>query len=344
MPTTSSTSTPSADAAMPETLERCMAEQHLAPLWQLYTSLVRREPQASEPSVAWRWSALQPALERAAREVGGDLADHRALILRNPHLGGRVATTTNLLGAVQCVLDGERTLEHRHTAAACRVVLQAEGAWTYVDGKRCLMEPNDFIVTPGWAWHSHANTSGARAIWLDLLDVPLMAALDTTYGSGGPAAELPTTLPDEAFAAGGLVPEAETPAYTPRLRWAWRDVSAALDAAPTGRDGSRELRFTDPMRGGAVTHTLDARVLDLPAGRRTTARRCSANAIAVVLQGEGRSNIGEVTHHWSPRDVFTVPHWQWVTHEANSSPARLLFVSDHEALRRLGLARDEVAE
>ena len=49
----------------------------------------------------------------------------------------RVATTNNILAAVQCVLPGERTSPHRHTPAAVRLVLEGSGGATFVDGVRC---------------------------------------------------------------------------------------------------------------------------------------------------------------------------------------------------------------
>ena len=59
--------------------------------------------------------------------VTGHDADHRVLVLGNPKLQGRVASVTNIVGAIQCVMPGERTSPHRHTPAAVRVVLEGAG-------------------------------------------------------------------------------------------------------------------------------------------------------------------------------------------------------------------------
>ena len=36
------------------------------------------------------------------------------------------------------------------------VVVNA-GAYTAVDGEKTLMQPGDFVITPGWTWHHHGN-------------------------------------------------------------------------------------------------------------------------------------------------------------------------------------------
>ena len=80
---------------------------------------------------------------------------------------------------------------------------------------------------------------------------------------------------------------------------------------------------------------VDTRRLHRRAARgradRGAARLVEHNA--AVLQGEGCTRIGEVTHRGGPRVVFTLRHWQGVTHKAASSSALLLPESDHAALR-----------
>ena len=331
------------DPQAAEGLAETLPAHRLAPLWKLYTQLVQREPLPSEPAHRWRWRDLAPLVDRAEHEVAGADADHRALILAHPGFAPRPKTTARLIAAVQCVRPGERTLEHRHSAAACRLVLEGDGATTFVDGRRCPMSRHDFIITPNWSWHAHANDSGSRAVWLDLLDVPLMGALDTPFGEPGPAPAYPPAPEnaDETLAEAdaGADPRPGPPAV--QLRWAWSDTLTALAQADEAPDGSRWLRITHPVSGGPVLATLDAAVLQLAGPRWTQWRRSSASAIAVVLEGEGESVVGETSFGWQPHDIFTLPHWQWHRHRAGAAATRLLVVSDAEALRRLGLLRHQ---
>ncbi len=336
-----------AHAAGMQDLYDMMRAQSMAPLWDIYSNLVTRQPVRSEPSRIWKWAEYLPAVLRSAEAVRGELADHRVLLLKNPDAPGKMATTTNLIAGIQCVMPGERTEVHRHSASACRLILDGTGGSTFVDGKRCRMNTNDFIITPSMTWHGHENDSATRAIWLDMLDVPMLGYLDANFGAQGPAPSYPadiSTLPDNAFAGGGLVPADQAPAamaYSPRFRWAWAEVVKALEAMPAGADGTKRLRYSNPLDGGAVMATLDASVTEV-ADTESAPTRTTANGFCVVLEGEGESQVGEKRHAWRQRDIFTLPHWSWVTHRASAPRARLLVVSDREVLRRLGLLREEI--
>ena len=327
-------------------LERAMAEQGLTALWKIYDKVVTREPSGAVPSHIWRWRDLAPVVDMAAAGVTGPDADHRVLVLTNPHLDGRFASVTNIVGAIQCVLPGERTNAHRHTPAAVRIVLEGQGGGTFVDGLRCDMHDGDLIVTPNWTWHCHDNDSQARAVWVDILDVPMVKALNAVFGDMGPAPEYPinlSTLPDALFAAGGLLPVSDRQAmpHTTRFRYPWRDVVDLLEQLPPAADGTRTVRYANPVDGGPVTPTLDAYVIEIAPGRATHTMRSSACTLAVVLEGDGESRIGATTHQWQPRDIFTLPEWAWTSHKAIGTPARLLMVTDREVRRRLGLLREE---
>jgi len=329
-----------------EALAASMQRQGLLPLWEIYQKVVTREPSADIPSVHWRWRDLQEAVDLSVRAVTGHDADHRVLVLKNPHIPAGVATTHNILAAVQCVLPGERTSPHRHTPAAVRLVLDGHGGGTYVDGVRCAMHGGDFIVTPNWTWHCHDNDSDRPVTWVDILDVPLVRAANAMFGEFGPVERFPetlATLPDALFERGGLAPVSDRPAvgYTPRFRYAWSDVCSVLAAMAPEEDGSRTVRYTNLLDGGPVVPTLDARVLELKSGRPTAPQRSTASRLAVVIEGRGTSQVGGRTHEWEARDIFTIPEWSTVTHRAIDPQARMLIVSDEHHRRLLGLYREE---
>jgi gentisate 1,2-dioxygenase len=75
---------------------------------------------------------------------------------------------------------------------------------------------------------------------------------------------------------------------------------------------------------------------------RTRRRRSTCNAIYLVVQGEGRSTVGEHSFEWSRHDVFSVPHWTWASHEARGAAADLLLVTDRAIYERLELLREEI--
>jgi gentisate 1,2-dioxygenase len=59
-----------------------------------------------------------------------------------------------------------------------------------------------------------------------------------------------------------------------------------------------------------------------------------------VVEGRGRSRIAGLTFDWQPRDIFVVPSWMPVAHEALED-AILFSMSDRPAQQALGLWRQQ---
>ena len=341
------------DGSLPRTSEQeqflaDVAENRLAPLWEIYQNLVVDEPNRAEPAVIWKWAEMEPLVEKSAELVKGEAADHRVLVLNNPHLDGPPATSPTIVAAYQCVLPGEKTSPHRHTPAATRVILEGTGGATFVDGKRCDMHDGDLIITPNWTWHCHENDSDTRAVWLDILDLPFVGKLDAVFGDMGPVDAFPeniATLADGNFASGGLVPatSAASVRHSPRLRYPWAEVLEAMDAAPDAGDGSKTVAYCNPLDGSPLTPTLDSKALSLKGGQATAKTRTTSNGICIVQDGEGVSEIGDQTIEWGPKDVFTHPHWIWTSHRAETDTAHMIMISDREMLGKLNLLREETA-
>jgi gentisate 1,2-dioxygenase len=247
------------------------------------------------------------------------------------------------------------------------------GAVTVVDGKRCTMEPGDLVLTPAMSWHEHVHEGPVRAgplpsgpesprgpaseasvaadstpmVWFDGLDYPLARQLQDVFFEHGPGPTPPrglAELPDATLAEGGVVPD-DVPAltaYSPLYRYAWSRVREVLAALPPSADGSRRLRYVNPVDGGAVMPTIDCHALRLPAGVVTRPLRSTATAMVVVIEGEGETRIGEQRIAWKQHDVFTLPRWAWTEHKA-SARATLFLMSDRELLKRIDHLREETA-
>lgn len=324
-----------------------LADANIQPLWDRYDDLLPEERVAPDAPMVWHWSDLQPFIDRAARDVSMSDAERRVLMLINPAFDGRPVTTTNLFAGMQILEPGEQARPHRHTPSAMRFIVDGSGGATIVNGQRCDMTPGDLILTPNWAWHEHINDSDSRIVWLDALDVPLAHSLGTVFSQRGKANAFDDNLsafPDAAFDAAGLTPEvaaAPTP-YSPMFRYPWERTAATLSATPPAADSSRRLRYTNPVDGTPAVPTLDCFAWKIEAGRPTTPTRSTSNAVFIAVDGEGTSRIGDHTIEWQAHDVFTVPHWNWVSHEASSDLAHLFCFTDREVMRRLNFLHDEV--
>ncbi len=325
-----------------------LEDANILPLWDRYHDVLPLEPTAPDRPMRWRWTDLLPFVDRAERDVSMEDAVRRVLMLINPAFDGKPYTTTNLFAGMQILGAGERAPAHRHTPSAMRFIIEGGGA-TIVNSQHCPMEPGDLILTPNWAWHEHVNDTDHRVVWLDALDLPLTANLGTLFSQHGGTNEFAddiSALPDAAFAGAGLVPQIEAApvSYSPMFRYPWTRTLPALDAAPAAPDGSRRVRYTNPVDGGPAITTMDCYAWRINKGAPTETRRTSANAVFLVVDGEGTSRIGDDTIEWRQHDVFTTPHWNWTSHEAASDNAHLFYFTDREVLRRLNFLREETQD
>jgi gentisate 1,2-dioxygenase len=324
-----------------------LAAANLHPLWDRFKTLTPVRPQPRDAPLIWRWKDIEPFAERAVGEVAIDDVERRALILVNPAFAGETVTTNNLIAAFTVLDPGDRARPHRHTFAAIRFATRAEGAATIVNGQRCAMRDGDLILTPPMCWHGHINESNHRIIWFDAANIPLLRTLDANFFEPGP--------PDSDFwqaeggderlwAEPGLIGAdvAGHPAHSPKYRYCGEATRRLLSAVPKGPDGAHTVRYVNPVTGGAVMPALDCYAVRLKRAGPTRAKRSTCNMICLVVSGAGRSSIGEHSFVWSQHDVFSIPHWTWASHEAESGDADLFIVSDKSAYERLDLLREEL--
>lgn len=331
----------------PQFGERAVTK-NLYPLWERTTLHQTGQPQPEEAAM-WHWPDVQQLIEEAVAQTSTSVSERRVLLMGNPAFQKphETRTTTTLQGAFQILMPGESARPHRHTPNALRFMLEDGGeTYTVVDGKECRMERNDIVLTPAHTWHSHYHNGSDRSVWFDALDASLVGYLDCGFFEPGTKlGNYPMTVPDDAFTVPGLTPvldDAVSTAYSPRFRFPWSDTLRALDASPPLEDGTVRLRLTHPGDNGMAMWPMDSFVLRL-SRTRSRPRRSTASALCVVASGEGVSKIGDQEIRWGERDIFTLPHWAWVSHRATSDDAVIFMVTDRGYLDRLGFLRDEDA-
>ncbi|WP_049578756.1 cupin domain-containing protein [Streptomyces sp. SBT349] len=328
----------------------------LRPLWTITEQLLTPTPRPRAVPWLWRSSAMRPLAERAIRlvpvERGGE---RRVLSLTNPGLGGRPYAAGTLWGAIQCLGPRETAPAHRHSPGAIRFVIEGEGVWTTVDGDACDMHPGDLVLTPGGAWHDHANGGDGNMFWFDGLDLPMVEALDAVFFEQHPELNQPITgahnRSEAAYADGGGTPDATMadgavtrpldPAHSPLLVYRWAATDERLTRLAAAGDAPLvSVEFTNPHSGASVLPTLSCgmhRVL--PGGSSAPVRR-SGNTVFVVFRGEGSSVIDGRRFAWEAGDMFVVPSWSAAEH-ASAAGADLFSLGDAPVLRALGIYREE---
>ena len=325
----------------------------LAPLWNVYGEALIDEPKSKAVPHVWPWKELRPQALRAAELIGPEDAERRVLMLLNPAISGRIATTNTLFSGLQIVLPGEVARAHRHTPAALRFIIDSEGGYTTVDGDRIPMHPGDLVLTPNWTWHDHLNDTDSPMIWLDGLDIPLVHLLESVFFEPYPEDVQPVTHPIDTslamYGAGALRPSWESPSssHSPLMHYPWEQTWASLQRLAPVVEGSPYdgvvLEYTNPTTGGPAFPTMACHVQLLRPGESTKAHRHTASTIYHVVEGQGHSIVDGQQLDWEDKDVFCVPGWTYHEHVNGSTtePAVLFSFTDAPVLRSLSLLREQ---
>ncbi len=331
-----------------------MSPLNLAPLWEVLHNLVPLQPNSPCVPALWKYEQVRPFLLRAGDAITAEEAVRRVLILENPALRGKSCITQSLYAGLQLIRPGEVAPAHRHTQSALRFIVEGSGAYTAVDGERTTMRPGDFITTPSWTFHDHGNDADVPVIWLDGLDLPLVAHLDAGFAETASAkTQFVSKAEGSSFARYGhnMAPVREANAMgrsSPIFSYPYERSREALhqlerDAPVDAWDGVK-LRYINPLTGGSPMPTMATFMQRLPAGFDGKAYRQTDGAIFSVVEGSGTAYIeshhGKQTFAFSPRDHFVVPSWQTLRLESNSGCVLFSF-SDRPVQQALGLHREE---
>lgn len=320
-----------------------MANAHVSALWE------RTGPdpgELKETPYLWPWAELDPLLDVAVEQTDMDNAERRVLVLENPAYRDthRTGASLNMVVNLQVLMPGESARPHRHRLNALRFIIEGDGtAITTVDGTPCPMVSGDFVLTPGWCWHEHSHEGKGRAVWLDALDAQLQRHLCTNEFEAGPSNDMPPPRVEEAYAGAGVtpvMPQDDKP-YSPIFRYPLAKVVEAFGAMPADPDGSRRIRYTNPLTGGPAMPGLDCYMLAPGISTDTRSHRTNANMMCLAVEGEGVSQVGDETLHWRKNDIFSLPRGHWISHRAKSGDAKLFQLTDREVLRRLDYLREE---
>lgn len=331
---------------------RRLDRESLAPLWEVLHGLVIPEPRTPCRPALWKYGAIRPYVMESGRMITAREAIRRVLILENPGLRGQSAITRSLFCGLQLILPGEIAPSHRHTQSALRFIVEGSGAYTAVDGERTTMHPGDFIITPSWTWHDHGNPGNEPVVWMDGLDIQILALFDAQFAENYPEEVQPVTRPEgdsQARYGCNLVPLGATPPFgetSPVFSYPYarsREALAALaKAGPPDPCHGWKMQFINPLTGGPAMPTIGAFIQLLPAGMKTENYRSTDATVYSVVEGTGRVRIGAEAFEFEPRDTFVVPSWQPASIEAAESCV-LFSYSDRPAQLALGLWREKRA-
>jgi gentisate 1,2-dioxygenase len=324
-------------------------KENLTPLWSVLSDLITQEPKSRCVPYRWKLDKVKSYILEAGDLITAKEAERRVLILENPGLRGQSRITTSLYGGLQLVMPGEVAPAHRHSQSALRFVLDGSDAYTSVDGERTEMHYGDFVITPPNTWHDHGNNSKDPMIWLDVLDIPMASFFDVSFAESYPGDVHPIqrNLGDALARYGANMLPVDFAAgrkSSPIFNYPYARARDALEVMSRQNEWDPchglKLRYINPVDGGAAMPTISSFLQLIPKSFATGAYRSTDATVYVVVEGTGKSVIGDQSFDWKPKDVFVVPSWYWVKHIPDAD-AVLFSCSDRAAQEKLGLWRED---
>jgi gentisate 1,2-dioxygenase len=299
----------------------------------------------------WRWAEIEPLLRRTAEFMApGRGGERRILRIANPGVPERTSTHT-ISVALQYLLPGEVAPAHRHTPNAIRFMLRGQGAYTTIDGDKCVMQPGDLVLTPSMTWHDHGNEGTEPVIWLDGLDSPVVRYLEALSMEPHPeqrqAAGLRTGLSECRYGTAGLHPawKAADGKLGRLLHYRWEATRNALLRLATVEASPFDdvmMEYVAPATGQSLLPTIGCYIQMLRPGVRTQTHRQTSSSVYLVFEGSGFTVIDGVRYDWQEGDVLVAAPWAAHAHgNEGRAPAILFSIQDVPLLKLLSLYREE---
>ncbi|MPY70705.1 MAG: gentisate 1,2-dioxygenase [Alphaproteobacteria bacterium] len=327
-------------------------ERDMSPLWEVNRRLVTPEPVIDSVPHLWDYDGLRDTLLESGTLITAKEAQRRVLILENPGLDGTHRITESLFAGLQLIMPGEIAPAHRHSPAALRFIVEGEGAYTAVGGEKSSMKPGDFIITPAWAWHDHGHDGDGPVVWLDGLDIPMVAAFGPLFFEMYPDDQAPESVPpgdSQARYGANMRPVGEVwnRPESPIFCYPYERSREALEIMRRGAEwdpcAGLRMTYVNPTTGGSAMPTISTFLQLLPKGFAGATYRTTEGTVYAATEGTGRVEVdaaeGTVTLAWKPRDIFCVPCW--MPHRLIADGDAVLFsFSDRVAQEKLGIWRE----
>ena len=331
---------------LPAQYVKDLNQVNLVPLWpSLRGVLPPNKPRPLTQATAWKYKDIRPLLMKAGEVTPIEKAERRVLVLANPGHGlQKMQASSAIYLGMQLLLPGELAPPHRHTPNAVRMIVEGEGAYTTVQGEKCMMARGDLILTPTGLWHDHGHDGDQPVIWLDVLDLPLVYYTETSYHINGNHQEVSAGHGEQQYKAAGVVP---TPMFNrldkpyPMLRFPWADVKASLIslANDPAQVEAVQLTYVNPLTGQDVENILGFYALMLRPGQKLRLPARSPACVFHVIEGAMSLHFEDKDFSLGEADTCCVPGYGevFLVNQSDKLPA-FVFMTDESPLhRKLGV-------
>lgn len=331
---------------LPQDYRDELTSHNLVPLWPSLRGVLPPDvPTRQTRATHWPYATIKPLLLKAGELTPIEKAERRVLVLANPGHGlEKMQASAAMYLGMQLLLPGEWAPSHRHTPNAVRMVVEGTGAWSNVDGEKCEMRRGDLILTPTGLWHEHGHDGTDPVVWLDVLDLPLVYYMETSYHVNGGRQAVKPERGERAYARGGVVPspvfERSEKPY-PMLRYPWADARAALESLAADRPDldAVQVTYTNPETGAHCQNILGFYALMLRPGQTLNLPARSPATVLHQIEGSTAVHIESQAFTLVVADTCCAPGYTAITlkNTSTAEPA-FLFMADETPLhQKLGV-------
>ena len=331
---------------LPQDYRDALTARNLVPLWpSLRGVLPPNVPTRQTRATCWAYKDIRPLLLQAGDLTPIEKAERRVLVLANPGHGlEKMQASAAMYLGMQLLMPGEWAPSHRHTPNAIRMIVEGEGAYTTVEGEKCPMSRGDLILTPTGLWHEHGHDGKDPVVWLDVLDLPIIYYLETSYHVEGQRQQVQVGHGDKAYSRSGVLP---TPMFMdahkryPMLRYPWADTKQALEtlAADQPDLACVQVKYVNPATGEDAENILGFYALMLRPGQTLRLPARSPASVFHVIEGGAQVQINEHTFTLDEADTCCAPGYTPITlKNTRANAPSFLFIADESPLhRKLGV-------
>jgi gentisate 1,2-dioxygenase len=181
-------------------------------------------------------------------------------------------------------------------------------------------------------------------VWLDVLDLPLVHYLETSYHVNGGRQTVKPEHGESAYARGGLLP---SPAFQrsgktyPMLRYPWTDARAALASLATDRPDLEavQLTYSNPETGAHCENILGFYALMLRPGQRLNLPARSPATVLHQIEGKTQVQVDAQVFALAEADTCCVPGYTSIAlRNLSADQPAFLFMADEAPLhQKLGV-------
>jgi gentisate 1,2-dioxygenase len=189
--------------------------------------------------------------------------------------------------------------------------------------EKVSLEKGDLIINPRNEWHDHGHEGTIPALWLDVLDVPLVDVVDAQFREWSDQAKQKVNFADghsNLLLSNGLrVTTTESfngkrsykSDYIRKYTYinSRRSLNELMVSQKLDPYKGAELVYVDPL-GRSVLPTIDAFLQGIPSKFSTLSYQSTETKILVVTEGELKIDLDNKSYVLKENDIFLIPSWR----------------------------------